>query len=438
MESAGLGSGLAVFALAVVGGLIAVSGLTGDPRAKAFQSQIFLYALGVRFAASLVIYQFGLVNTIQDEDGSGWVVGMAWKNGWVAEGRTVADLPAMVEDAFSNRNRGYYYMLAGFFWLTGLEGRLAAAALNCFFGALTVVLAYRTARLFVPARSAEWVGWSACVFPSLIIWSAQTVKEPVVILLESAALYACLRLRDSALNPKYLLMCLGAVVFLMPFRFYASYVAGVAILVGLGVRRGGSGRVPGIFTAGLLAAVVVAMFGGFLEKEQSASYMDLQYVENFRKFAAAGQGSGSAAYVEADLQTSSGLGLALAFGGVHLLFAPFPWQWTSLRAIMVAPETMIWWWLCWQYVGPGAWYAVRRQLGDFAPLLLFVALMALLYSVMFSNVGLAYRQRAQLLPWLFILGAVGRELRLRRSLGPVTRTPVAVGVPRLHSAPRSG
>ena len=35
--------------------------------------------------------------------------------------------------------------------------------------------------------------------------------------------------------------------------------------------------------------------------------------------------------------------------------------------------------------------------------------MAALYSVLFGNVGLAYRQRGQLLPWLLIIGMRGLE-----------------------------
>jgi hypothetical protein len=419
MEDIALASGLLVFGLLLSVGLVALSASTGDHQSKVFQTRLFLIAFGVRFMASLVIYQFGLINTLKDEDGSGWVVGLVMKQAWERDGRTIADLPTLVPEAFEGRNRGYYHLLGWFFLATNLEGRLPAAALNCFFGAMTVILAYRTTRLLLPQRAAAWAGWCSCLFPSLILWSAQTVKEPVVILLESVALYASLRLRTSLANPKYIILCLFAVVSLMPFRFYAAYVSVVAIVIGLIVSGGRSGRARGIVAGGLLAAVVVALFGDFLQQEKSANYVDLKYVDQYRRNAAIGEGSGSAAYLEADLGTSAGFGLAMAFGGAHLLFAPFPWQWTSLRAMMVAPETVFWWWLCWRYVGPGAWHAVRKRLPEFAPLLLFVVLMAILYSVMFSNVGLAYRQRAQLLPWLFVLGAVGRDLHFRRQSATV-------------------
>ena len=46
---------------------------------------------------------------------------------------------------------------------------------------------------------------------------------------------------------------------------------------------------------------------------------------------------------------------------------------------------------------PGIRACVRWRFGDVQPLLFFALGMALLYSVLFSNVGLVYRQRAQLL-----------------------------------------
>jgi hypothetical protein len=45
------------------------------------------------------------------------------------------------------------------------------------------------------------------------------------------------------------------------------------------------------------------------------------------------------------------------------------------------------------------------------PLLLFLAAMGVLYSITFSNVGLAYRYRATLMPWLLVFAMVGFEQR---------------------------
>src|SRR5262249_37896257 len=143
----------------------------------------------------------------------------------------------------------------------------------------------------------------------------------------------------------------------------------------------------------------------------------LEYVEKFRH-AAAEQGSGVQS--DFDLHTPQGFGGAMAFGMVHVLFAPFPWQMAggSFRMLLVAPETVFWWWLFFTCVAPGMWYGIRHRFADVQPLLFFIVLMGLLYSLMFSNVGLVYRQRAQLLPWFLIFAAAGWELRLMRRRAP--------------------
>jgi hypothetical protein len=90
-------------------------------------------------------------------------------------------------------------MLALLFYFTDSPARMPAAALNCFFGALTAVFVYRIAKsLFAMGGEASWlVGlW---FFPSLVVWSAQTVKEPVIIS-SRPVLYACIRLKRSILS----------------------------------------------------------------------------------------------------------------------------------------------------------------------------------------------------------------------------------------------
>ena len=82
--------------------------------------------------------------------------------------------------------------------------------------------------------------------------------------------------------------------------------------------------------------------------------------------------------------------------------------------VLTIPELAVWYFLFFWGVLPGLWYAARNRLNDIQPLLVFICGLGLLYSLMFGNVGLVYRQRAQLLPWLFIFAAVGLEQRTLR------------------------
>jgi hypothetical protein len=410
MESVGLFPGLVTAVILTVLGLVLI-GVTGrHVDTVPIQRKLFIWAMIFRFVAALALYRFGLVNVIKDEDASGWVVGVSFAADWDRQGFGPTDVPVLFMQAFKAHHKGYYYLLGSFYFLTGLDSRLPAAALNCFFGAMTVVLAFRVAHSLVSQRAAVWCGWCVCLFPSLVAWSAQTVKEPVVILLETIALYCCVQLKRERFNLKYVVICVATIVMLTPFRFYAAYVAIVTVVLGL--LMSGSRR-PGQQAAGVLAAVGIAillsMSSGLLEKEVTSQVLDLDYIEKFRRSVADGQHSGVT--VDADLRTTGGMGTALAVGGAHLLFAPFPWQWRGLRVLLVVPEVLIWWWMVFAYVLPGLRHVIRRRAADFAPLLFFTLLMFVLYSLTFGNVGLVYRQRAQLLPWLFVFAAAGKELR---------------------------
>jgi hypothetical protein len=142
----------------------------------------------------------------------------------------------------------------------------------------------------------------------------------------------------------------------------------------------------------------------------------LKTIERFKASVATGYGSGVKS--QYDLNSPTGLAMAIGVGGAHLLLAPFPWQLgdASLRMLLTTPELAVWWWLVFMGLIPGAWHICRTRLADTQPMLFFIIGLGLLYSMMFGNVGLIFRQRAQLLPWLLIIAVVGLERRAMRKL----------------------
>ncbi|MEW6130584.1 MAG: glycosyltransferase family 39 protein [Acidobacteriota bacterium] len=386
-----------------------------------FQRKLFLSAVAARFGISLILYLFGIAKVIGDDDSNGWIVGTMLRNTWVTQGMGVLDLPTVLLSVFENTNQGYQYMLGAFFFITDVPGRFPAAALNCFFGALIVVLTYRIARTLFSERVAVRAGWVTCLFPSMIIWSAQTVKEPVIILLETVALYACVKLKNSGVSIKYIAVCALALFLVIPFRFYAAYIVGAAvaltlILPHLKQRKLRIGAVIG------LAAIfvpIVFLTGALVRAQAEIERMDLiDRAQTFKTGLTTGNlGTGSTVKSDFDLRTPSGLIGATAFGGAHLLLAPFPWQLgdgSSLRMLLTLPELLVWWILFFIGVIPGLWYAIRKRFDEIQPMLIFIAGLGFLYSVLFGNIGLVYRQRAQLLPWLLIFAMVGLERRFAR------------------------
>jgi hypothetical protein len=390
------------------------------------QLWLFLCALGVRFAASVVIYEIGLVKVLGDEDGSGWAVGVFLSNAWNKRGLGLLDLPEIWAAAYDGSHGGFRQLAGVLFFVTGVESRLPLAAMNCFFGALTVVLVYRASITLFSRWTAVRAGWIACFFPSLIIWSAQTLKEPVVIFLEAVALYACMNLKISGFSTKYVLLCVAPIVLLPPFRFYAAYLTAAVAIMALALPRIGAriGKSKSSFKSALSVLAVVALVGtlamssGYLARNEYflERYTQLKGIEDFKRNVAIGTGSG--VENKYDLNSPTGFAIAVSVGGAHLLLAPFPWQLGagSLRMLLTMPELIVWWWLVFVGLVPGLWHICKTRLSDAQPLLFFILGLGLLYSMMFGNIGLIFRQRAQLLPWLLIIAVVGLEQRAIRKL----------------------
>src|SRR5215510_12010489 len=284
------------------------------------QIKLFLCALGVRFAASIVVYELGLVKVLGDDDASGWGGGVALSNGWEKQHLGLLSLPEIWADAYGQNHQGFQYLSGVFFFITGASARLPLAAMNCFFGALTVILIYRTAIGLFSRWTAVRAGWVACFFPSLIIWSAQTLKEPVVIFLEALALYACVNLKLSGFSVKYVLLCAAAIVLLPPFRFYAAYLAAAVAVMALAVPRIGAriGKGGSSVKTALEALAIAAKdrpaaaSSGNLARNEGIleRFTQLKEIERFRNDVAIGYGSG----VESEYDLNSPTGLAMAVG----------------------------------------------------------------------------------------------------------------------------
>jgi hypothetical protein len=414
LDNTGLISGIVHFVAFAALGVLGLS-VTRTRRATlSLQVRLFLVAFVLRF------YQFGLVEVLKDEDGSGWLAGKAMCEEWEAKGVGLLELPVVLSSALEQHHRGYYYLLSLQFFLTGHPDRLSAAALNCFLGSLIVVMTYRVARLLFSPAVAARTGWWTCLFPSLIFWSAQTIKEPVVIFLETVALYGAVQYRMGRLDLRHGLLSVAAILLLVPFRLYAAGVTAAAFAVSLAL-PGGKGRrgsMPALRVGAILGLFLLGS-AALAQRQSGNERYDLQYLQSFRDGVATGQGS--AVRSDSDLGTPGGFVSSLLIGGIHLLFAPLPWQLLgggSVRMLLVGPEMLVWWWLFFLGVVPGLMYSIRTRGSVILPVLLFLVSLGVFYSLTFGNIGLVYRQRAQLLPWLLMFAAVGLELRARQPLPP--------------------
>lgn len=368
---------------------------------RRFLRRVFLLGLGLRVAVASFIALFNLEGFFGGDAGTydwvGWAIARYWSG----------------ETAFPVRpasQPGYFYLVAAFYFVFG-RAPFLVVLVNCVIGALHAVLIYKIAALTFDRRVARGAALLTACFPSLVLWSAQLLKDALVIFCTLLSIYAIL-----VLHRKFSLLWLALFfVALLPLHSLRNYVfyivAFSALLSFVGHRRG---LVMGLFVHAVLAlAFLLALNSmGLLERELQTLSIEsvLEQIHMSRTKLARFAQSGYAP--EADVSTLGGALRFLPIGLTYLLLAPFPWSIANVRQAITLPEMVLWWGM-FPWLLRGIAFAVRRKLADASVILLFVGSLTLVYALFQGNVGTAYRQRAQILVFLFIFVVAGWQQRKR-------------------------
>jgi 4-amino-4-deoxy-L-arabinose transferase-like glycosyltransferase len=389
-------------------GLIAIYAL-GQRAAPAERSgliRLLVAAFALRLAMATL---FALVpsSRVFHEDAEHYEsMGMRMAAYWAGDGPEVL----LLDDV----NQGYFYVCGAASYVVG-GSPYGAAFLNCVLGALTIFGVYQLARRFFHASVARRAAVCCAFFPSMILWSATAIKDPLMTFLIVVAINGCVRLKRR-FSLGALLATVVPIVACQPIRFYMIFFLVFSIVASLVVERSGK-LLTGIPKQLLIVGgtVILLVLVGFAGRAQaSLEQLSLERVSDFRHGLATTGDSGFDANV--DISTP---GRAIAFmpmGVTVLLLSPFPWQFTSMRSSFALPEMLIWWALV-----PSLWrglrFVLRNRLVECSPILLFTVSLTAGYSLMHGNVGSAFRQRAQIFVFLFIFSALGQYLKRCRNRG---------------------
>ena len=140
-------------------------------------------------------------------------------------------------------------------------------------------------------------------------------------------------------------------------------------------------------------------------------FANLKMVQTSREDQAA---AGSGFMKDVDVQTTEGALTVIPIGLLYLMFAPFPWDFATLRQTITLPEMVVWW-MAFPLLVLGLWYSIKHRLRQVSPIVIFTTMLTLAYSLFQGNVGTAYRQRSQLLVFYFIYVAVGAIILKERA-----------------------
>ncbi|HJP94981.1 MAG TPA: glycosyltransferase family 39 protein, partial [Pyrinomonadaceae bacterium] len=232
---------------------------------------------------------------------------------------------------------GMVNMVAVVYSLIG-RNTLAIQFVNAVIGAATAVLVFSCAQhVYKNVRVAKIAAICVAFFPSLVLWSAQGLKDAPIVFSLVVAILASLHLSEK-LSLKYGVILIVALFSILSLRFYVFYMIAVAITGGfiLGLQK----ITPTNFARQFIVLILLGVSFMYLGVTRYASsqfnrYGTLEAVQRSRAdLSRAGSGFGR----EVDVSTTEGAISTIPIGLVYLLFAPFPWQLDSLRQSITLPE----------------------------------------------------------------------------------------------------
>jgi 4-amino-4-deoxy-L-arabinose transferase-like glycosyltransferase len=309
-----------------------------------------------------------------------------------------------------------YQLLAGVICFVFGRYRVNVSLVNAVLGTMLALLVYDLAKKLFHHVVARRAALFVAVMPSMVLWGSMALKDLPVTFCIVVSLSSCVDLKQK-LTPSAFLGTILPILAIYPMRFYIVYFVVFAIVVSLILDRS-LNRLTGVYRQILVLVVFAGLFlllGMADQAESDASqYVSLEMVSRYRRGMAESANSGF--YADVDISRPDSALMYLPVGLAHLLLAPFPWQMTSLGPLIAAPET-IFWWTIFPATIRGIVFSIRNRFSASLPLLAFTATLTLAYSLTQGNVGAAFRQRAQILVFLFIFSAVGTYLGKVREAG---------------------
>jgi hypothetical protein len=384
--------------------------------------QIFLVGLVARVLVATLVHVFDLYNFFGGDSVTYDYRGWRLTELWVGQAPLYDELSLRVQSF--EPGWGMYYIVGFVYTIVG-RNMLAVQYFSCVIGAATAPAIYICAhKIFNNIRVARITAFIVALCPSLVLWSSQVLKDGFIIFLLVVTIIALLNLLE-----KFDYLSLAILIFalfgIISLRFYIFYMVAVAVVGSFAI---GTGSINGRSVLRRLVALLIIGLGmtqlGVINRagKEIEAISDLEKVQATRKALATAQSDigkekGSGFGEDLDVSTAEGAVSAIPIGFSYLMFAPFPWQIRNFRQLITLPEMLIWWSSI-PFLILGLWYTIKQRFRSSIGILFFTFMLTIAYSIFQGNVGMAYRQRAQIQVFLFIFVAVGytvwRERRENR------------------------
>lgn len=380
---------------------------TTEGEEKVFLRRLFIIGLLLRVMLATAIFVFGLQLFMGPDALSYDKAGQTIVGSWMG----YKNLDAGYLEYVTNPEGGGFgmmYTVAGIYFITGTNP-LAIQLFITVLGAATPCFIYVcTKKIFANTQVARTAAILVGVFPSMILWSSQALKDGIIYFLLVMSMSAVLSLQKK-INYRDMILLLIGLMGIYTVRFYIFFAFAAAIFGAFFVNTQKSAKVVMQQVAVLIVmTLALTYFGVFRSAAVNIDrYGSLDVVQASRQDASRSAESGFAADV--DVSTPMGVVQALPIGLAYLMLAPFPWQIGNFRQAITLPEVLIWWAMI-PLLGIGLWYTLKNRWRESLAVILLTLMLTLVYAIFQGNVGTAYRMRAQMQIFYFIFIAVGLTL----------------------------
>jgi 4-amino-4-deoxy-L-arabinose transferase-like glycosyltransferase len=402
----------------------------GNPTEQKFLARLFIGSFVLRAGIVAIVYlwviargrfypqpsvlDFQLHIPMVFGDG-GYLTSRAWALSQVWRGAEVWP-HGLYEIAQTYGETSFLYLPAAFFYLFGAEGLIAVRGINVLLGAVLPLLVFAFARdLFTPlaARISAIV---AAVFPSLLLWNLDLLKDPLFITLVFTAIWLLVRFQRRK-RFGYLLAAAAAAGLSATVRFHFGMLTlGV---VGLGLLpflwRGWVGRSPvrALMVVVLLVAVFVSpSIQGWMGRQLfrtfffQMGYVDTPAATTYTIWPERLHPYRSKSAEEFLQQVNRrDILRGFALGQYYLWLEPTPRAAKSRAERFAVPHMLLWYALL-LWVPYGIWQ-VRRRPSELFVLVSFILILGAVIGLTGGNLGTIFRHRDVLTPVLIVIAGGG-------------------------------
>lgn len=382
------------------GGAFFLGRTVGDEDAD-FQVNIFLWAFSIRLWMGTVFYGWDLTGVFGDEDAAGYLFGWTLAQNWYLNGIDgfISDISLVL---FERQNVGQGIIWGIPMFIAGGPSRMIVSAINSFAGSMLVIVIFKIARRVFDSATARIVAVLVTFWASIVLLSASTSKEMLVIFFEWTLLYLLVR-NPAGVTPHDGVLAIPSLLALYMMRFYALYMVAAAFLFRFFVAR--REHIVRNVAFGVMVVGSIMIFlnaGGVITRDFDRLERLNRNVESWREGVVAQTGSGVEIYSEYESTT-----VAIPVATVYFFLAPFPWDafGGSVRNSFGAIENIFVYIIL--IMGfPAIKIFFKDKFVEMAPIFVFCGLYSGLHIWGLSNVGLAWRHKQTVMPLLFMLVAV--------------------------------